>query len=139
METITVSTNVKAPIARVWEFWTRPEHIVHWCHASDDWHAPHAENDLRDGGRFVTRMEARDGSAGFDFGGTYTEVTKENRIAYIIDDARKVTVLFDETEDGGVRITETFEPETINPISRQREGWQSILDSFRTYAEKEAA
>lgn len=132
---ITVSTIVRAPRARVWETWTDPEHIVRWCFASDDWHAPRAENDLRVGGRFVTEMAARDGSAGFDFGGIYTEVLPQERIGYVMDDGRKVTVAFAD-KDGGTEVTETFDPETENTIELQRHGWQAILENFRKYTEK---
>jgi uncharacterized protein YndB with AHSA1/START domain len=136
METITVSTNVKAPREKVWELWTRPEHITQWYFASDDWHAPRAENDLHIGGRFTTRMEAKDKSAGFDFGGTYTEVLPHERLGYTLDDGRKVTVTFKD-KDGGTEVTEAFETEDENPIEMQRGGWQSILDNFRKYVERE--
>lgn len=135
METITVSTIVRVPRERAWALWTVPEHIVKWCFASDDWHAPRAENDFRIGGTFVTRMEAKDGSVGFDFGGAYTEVVPQERIAYSADDGRKVIIAFTE-KDGGTEITEIFEPENENPVEMQRGGWQSILDNFRKYAER---
>lgn len=135
MEMITVSTIVRAPRARVWESWTDPAHVVHWCFASADWHAPRAENDLRVGGRFMTRMEAKDGSAGFDFGGTYTEVLPEERIGYVMDDGRKVAITFAD-KDGGTEVTEAFDPETENAPERQKEGWQAILENFRKYTEK---
>ncbi len=135
METITVSTIVRVPRERAWELWTVPEHIVQWCFASDDWHAPRAENNLRVGGTFVTRMEAKDGSVGFDFGGAYTEVVPQERIAYSADDGRKVIIMFTE-KDSGTEITELFEPENENPVEMQRGGWQSILDNFRKYAER---
>lgn len=134
METITVSTVVRAPREKVWELWIDPAHITRWCFAQGDWHAPRAENDLRVGGRFVTRMEARDGSTGFDFGGTYTEVVVHERIGYAMDDKRKVTVTFTD-RDGGTEVTEIFDPETENPIKMQREGWQAILENFRKYVE----
>lgn len=134
MEKIIVSTVVRAPRARVWETWTDPAHVVHWYFASDDWHVPRAENDLRVGGRFVTEMAARDGSAGFDFEGTYTEVLPQERIGYVMDDGRKVTIAFAD-KDGGTEVTETFDPETENTIELQRHGWQSILDNFKKYAE----
>jgi uncharacterized protein YndB with AHSA1/START domain len=131
---ITVETTVHAPLEKVWEFWTNPEHIKAWNNASNDWHTPRAENDLREGGRFVARMEARDGSAGFDFGGIYDEVAKEDFIAYTIDDGRKVEVSFE--QDGPrTRVTETFEAEDENPVEMQKEGWQSILNNFKRYAE----
>ena len=134
MEPITVSTTVRVPRERAWELWADPAHVVHWCFASDDWHAPRAENDLRVGSRFATRMEARDGSTGFDFGGTYTDVALHERIAYVMDDGRKVAITFAD-QDGGTEVTEVFDPETENPIEMQKEGWQAILGNFRKYAE----
>jgi uncharacterized protein YndB with AHSA1/START domain len=118
----------------VWECWTLPTHIQAWNAASQDWHTPYAENDLRKGGRFTFRMEARDGSEGFDFGGEYTEVTNQQRIAYRMDDGRKVTVDF---EDRGstTRIQEVFEAETQHSVEMQQAGWQAILDNFRNYTE----
>ena len=110
---------------------------MHWNAASDDWHCPKAENDLRAGGTFSFRMEARDGSFGFDFGGTYTEVKPQQRFAYTIGDGRKVSVDF--AKDGnGTKVTETFEAETENPLEMQRHGWQGILDRFKAYAERVA-
>jgi uncharacterized protein YndB with AHSA1/START domain len=132
---ITVSVTINAPLQRVWDLWTAPEHIVKWCFASDDWEAPRAENDLRVGGRFTTRMQAKDGSAGFDFGGTYTEVEPHAAIAYEMgDDGRKVRVVFAE-EGGRTTVTESFDPENENPAEMQRAGWQAILENFRTHAE----
>lgn len=123
------------PVEKVWQYFTEPDHIKAWNNASPDWHSPRVENDLRVGGRFNTRMEAKDGSEGFDFTGTYTEVVPEERIAYAMDDGRKVEVVFEETE-GGTRVTETFDPEDENPIEMQKEGWQSILDNFKRYVEE---
>jgi len=131
---ITIQTTVNAPIALIWESWTKPEHITKWCSASEDWHTPKAENDLRAGGRFSSRMEAKDGSMGFDFGGTYDAVRENEYIAYTMDDARKVSITFS-TSGGQTAITETFEAENQNPVEMQRAGWQSILDNFRRYTE----
>lgn len=131
---ITVQSVVKAPIEKVWEFWTKPEHVVHWAFASDDWEAPAAENDLRAGGRFKTTMAARDRSTSFDFTGTYTSVKEHELIEYDIDDGRHVKVEFTELPEG-VKITETFEPENENPEEMQRSGWQAILDNFKKHAE----
>ena len=131
---ITVSATINAPVEKVWNAWSAPEHIVKWNSASDDWHTPRAENDLRTGGRFFSRMEAKDGSWGFDFGGTYDDVQTNERIAYTMDDGRKVEVAF--AGEGNVtRVTETFEAEAENPEEMQRSGWQSILDNFKKYAE----
>lgn len=131
---ITVETVVKAPLGKVWECWTAPDHIVHWYFASDDWEAPAAENDVRAGGRFKTVMAAKNKSAGFDLTGTYTAVKKDELLEFDLDDGRHVKVLFAELP-GGVRVTETFEPENENSEEKQRGGWQSILDNFRTYVE----
>jgi uncharacterized protein YndB with AHSA1/START domain len=134
-KTVTVQTVIKKDLTTVWERWTKPEHIINWNSASSDWHTPRAENDLRTGGTFLCRMEARDGSAGFDFGGTYDEVIPMSSIAYTMDDGRKVSISFTETE-GGVSIAETFDIENENPEEMQRAGWQAILDNFRSYAEQ---
>lgn len=133
-ESITVAVTVAAPIEKVWETWNEPEHITGWAFASDDWECPRAENDIREGGRFVTQMQAKDGSAGFDFGGVYTTVVPFENIAYTMDDGREVCVYF-KVIDGGVTITEMFEPETENTHELQRSGWQSILDNYKKYTE----
>lgn len=131
---ITIQTNINAPVEKVWEIWTQPEHIKKWCNASDDWHAPKATNDLRTGGNFTTRMEAKDGSFGFDFGGTYDEVKEHEVIAYTMGDGRKVHVTFSPDGDK-TNVVETFDPESTNPIEMQRGGWQAILDNFKKYTE----
>ena len=105
---ITVQNSIKAPVQKVWEYWSKPEHITKWSNASDDWHTPRAENDLREGGKFLSRMEARDGSMGFDFGGVYDEVKEHNRIAYTMGDGRKVEVDF-ETSGDETKVVETFD------------------------------
>ena len=131
---ITVKTNINAPVQKVWKFWTDPIHIVKWNNASPDWHTPRAENDLRVGGKFLSRMEARDGSMGFDFSGIYENVEPLKKLVYVLDDGRKVEITF--TEEAGVtEITESFEAEEMNAIELQQQGWQSILDNFRNYAE----
>ena len=131
---ITVKTLVKAPVKKVWKLWTTPGDIMNWNNASQDWHTPAAENDLRAGGKFNSRMEARDGSAGFDFSGVYDEVEKYRVIAYTMDDGRKVKVSF--TGMGAeTGIVEVFDAEAENSIELQRDGWQAILDNFRNYAE----
>lgn len=136
MNTITVETTISSPVQKVWELWTGPEHIVKWCQASDDWHAPAATNDLRVGGTFSTTMAAKDKSAQFDFAGTYTRVVPHEIIEYVMADGRKVKLVF---EDQGLitKVTETFDPEGTNSLELQRQGWQSILDSFRRYVEGE--
>jgi uncharacterized protein YndB with AHSA1/START domain len=135
--TITVETTVNQPVENVWNLWSEPQHIQNWCSASDDWHTPHAENDLRTGGKFFSRMEAKDGSFGFDFGGVYDEVTEHRHIAYTMGDGRKVTIDFT-PEGNATHISETFDPEDTNPAEMQRGGWQAILDNFKKYAESNA-
>ncbi|MEN0057096.1 MAG: SRPBCC family protein [Mucilaginibacter sp.] len=135
--TVTVAATVNAPVQKVWDLWNNPEHITKWAHASDDWHAPYADNDARTGGTFKTTMAAKDGSFSFDFGGTYTNVQDNSLIEYTMDDSRKVSVIF-ENIDGATKITETFDPESTNPIEMQRGGWQAILDNFKKYAEAQA-
>jgi uncharacterized protein YndB with AHSA1/START domain len=131
---ITVETVVKAPVSRVWELFTRPEHIMKWNNASDDWHTTRAENDLRPGGKFVSRMESKDGTEGFDFNGVYSEVITHERLAYSIEGGRTVEVDF-QADQNGTTVREVFEAEDENPIELQRMGWQSILTNFKTYAE----
>lgn len=132
---ITIEATVFAPIEKVWAYWTEPQHITRWNHASDDWHSPYAENDLREGGKFLFRMEAKDGNFGFDFGGTYDVVKKPDYIEYTIGDGRKVKTYFINA-DGATKIVETFEAESTNSIEMQKNGWQAILDNFKNYTEK---
>ena len=133
---ITVTTIVNAPIEKVWEHWTTPESITQWNNASDDWHSPRAENDLRTGGQFNVRMEARDGSMGFDFGGVYDEVKENEVIRYTMGDDRKVDVRFTPIGEQ-TKVEETFEAETMNSVELQRNGWQAILDNFKKYTESQ--
>jgi uncharacterized protein YndB with AHSA1/START domain len=133
---ITVETTINAPLENVWKAWTTPEEIVKWNNASDDWYTPSAENDLTEGGKFVFRMEARDGSASFDFSGTYVTIKEKEWLEYRLIDDRKVTVGFEEA-DGKTKVTETFAPETENSAEAQKQGWQAILDNFRQYVEKQ--
>ena len=131
---ITVETIVNAPVEKVWTCWTEPVHIMNWNNASPEWHTPHAENDLRVGGHFVSRMEARDGSMGFDFNGDYDVVDLHQRIAYTIEGGRKVDIGFFPDGDS-CKVVETFEIETVNSPELQRGGWQAILDNFKHYTE----
>ncbi|MGI8894025.1 MAG: SRPBCC family protein [Bacteroidia bacterium] len=132
---ITVNALVNAPVQKVWKFWTDPKHIVKWNNASDDWHTPSAENDLRVDGKFLSRMEARDESVGFEFTGIYTRVEPQKLIEYVMDDGRKVTIKFDEM-DNKTTVTETFDAEQTNSIEMQQTGWQAILNNFKEYVEK---
>jgi uncharacterized protein YndB with AHSA1/START domain len=131
---LTVEITVDAPLAHVWACWTEPTHIVQWAFASDDWEAPAAENDVRVGGRFKTVMAAKDRSASFDFCGTYTVVVPQHELAYDMDDGRHVLVLFS-PQGTSVHITETFDPESQNPLEMQRAGWQAFLQNFKRHAE----
>ncbi len=131
---ITVETTVHAPVGEVWKFWTEPQHITGWSFASDEWHAPRAENDLQAGGKFVTRMEAKDGSFGFDFSGVYDEVRIHEYIGYTLDDGRKVAITF--TSQGNeTKVVEIFEAESENPVEMQQAGWQAFMDNFKKYCE----
>ncbi|GJM74574.1 activator of HSP90 ATPase [Paenibacillus macerans] len=132
--TIKVEAIVHAPVESVWKYWTEPKHITKWNQASDDWHTPYAENDLRAGGKFVSRMEAKDGSFGFDFGGVYDEVNMNESISYTLGDGRKVKIDFIRQGDD-TKIIEAFEAEETNAIEMQQAGWQAILDNFKKYAE----
>ncbi len=131
---ITIEALVNAPVEKVWEFWTSPKHIMQWNNASDDWHTTKAENDVRVGGSFSSRMEAKDGSFGFDFGGVYDEVKPNEVLAYTLGDDRKVKIQFSQ-EGNQTKITETFGAEEMNPIAMQEFGWQSILNNFKKYTE----
>lgn len=131
---ILVKTVVDSPINKVWNNWITPDKIVKWNNASDDWHTPRAQNDLWVGGNFDFRMEAKDGSMGFDFAGTYSKVVNNQLIEYTIADGRVVRIIFS-TKENKTEITESFEAEDTNPIEMQRSGWQSILDNFKRFTE----
>jgi uncharacterized protein YndB with AHSA1/START domain len=132
---ITIETRVKADLNTVWGAWSNPEDIKQWNAASDDWHTPQSAVDLREGGKFSARMEAKDGSAGFDFEGTYTKVVPRKIIEYKMGDDREVKVEFTEGADG-VLVRETFDAESQNSPEMQRQGWQAILDNFARHVEK---
>lgn len=131
---ITVETNVKAAPGRVWDAWTTPDDITRWNSAHEDWHTTRSTVDLREGGTFVSRMEAKDGSEGFDFEGTYTRVVPGQVIEYRMSDGREVTIEFAEGPEG-VLVRETFDAENEFPPEFQRQGWQAILDNFARYVE----
>jgi predicted 3-demethylubiquinone-9 3-methyltransferase (glyoxalase superfamily)/uncharacterized protein YndB with AHSA1/START domain len=135
---VSVQVKIDASLELVWKLWTTPEDIVNWNNASEDWHTPRAVNDLRTGGKFSYRMEAINGSEGFDFEGVYDKVILKERIDYTIADGRKVSIAFSKT-NGKTKIVETFEPENENPIEMQHDGWQSILSSFKRHAEIKSA
>ena len=128
---ITVTTVVRAPLAEVWQAYTTPDDIKAWNAASSDWHTTQAEVDLRVGGKFCSRMEAKDGSFGFDFAGEYTKLIPQQLIEYVFDE-RNVSVNFTESSDG-ILVKVSFDPESIHPEEQQREGWQSSLNNFAKY------
>jgi uncharacterized protein YndB with AHSA1/START domain len=125
---------VNAAVEKVWNCWTEPKHITKWNQASEDWHCPKAENDVRPGGKFSATMAAKDGSFSFDFGGTHDDVEKHKTIASTMGDGRKMTVRFEET-NGKTKVTESFEAENMNSLEMQRFGWQAILENFKKHTE----
>ncbi len=131
---ITVENTVNAPVEKVWKYWNGPEHITKWCTATPEWHTPRSQNDLRVGGTFSSRMEAKDGSMGFDFAGVYDEVKPNEYIEYTMGDGRKVWIKFS-GKGNETKVVETFEAESENPVEMQKGGWQAILDSFKNYVE----
>lgn len=131
---VTIESTINAPVSKVWEYWSKPEHVTRWNAASDDWHSPSGTNDLRAGGRFNFRMEAKDGSMGFDFTGTYDVVAQDKYIEYTMDDGRKVKVHF-ESNGNTTKVVESFDAEQTHPVDFQRAGWQAILDNFKKYTE----
>ncbi len=134
---ITIETLVHNDLDRVWQAWTTPDDIKQWNTASDAWHTTVSTVDLREGGRFLSRMEARDGSAGFDFEGIYTRIVPHRLIEYRLSDGRAVAVEFIARADG-VLVSTAFEPEDANPVEMQRAGWQAILDNFGRHASRAA-
>ena len=131
---ITVETVVNADLNQVWDAWNNPTDIKQWNSAQDDWHTTRSSVDLREGGKFQSRMEAKDGSEGFDFEGTYTRIVPHKILEYRMSDGREVKVEFVERAEG-VLVKETFDAETENPPELQRTGWQAILDNFRRHVE----
>lgn len=134
MNPITVTSTINASINKVWDCWTKAAHVEKWNFASDDWHCPEAKNNLIVGGEFHYTMAAKDNSMSFDFWGTYQEIIFQKLIEIILGDGRKLSVTFEEIENG-VKVTEVFDPETENPIELQHAGWQMILDNFKKYTE----
>ena len=132
---ITVNASIQAPLTTVWNAWNNPEDIIRWNAADPSWHCPSSENDLKVGGCFKNRMEAKDGSIGFDFSGTYDCVIPHQEIAYTMDDGRKASTLFRE-ENGKTIVSTTFDAENVNDIEMQQQGWQAILNNFVRHVEK---
>lgn len=131
---IIIQAIVSADIEKVWDYYTRPEHITKWNFASDDWQCPHASNDMRVGGKYLARMEAKDGSFGFDFEAVYDEIVAGERFNYTMPDGREVIVAFTDV-DGNTRVLISFDAETENPIEMQKAGWLAILNNFKKYTE----
>lgn len=131
---ITVQNTINASIEKVWELWTAPEHVMKWNNASEDWHTPFAENDLKVGGKFKYTMASTDGTMRFDFEGIYTNVVNPSLIEYEMADGRKVKIVFEKDAEG-IKVIESFDPETVNPEEMQKNGWQAILDNFKKYVE----
>lgn len=131
---IVIEATINANLSRVWTAWNNPDDIKQWNAASDDWHTTRSVVDLREGGKFLSRMEAKDGSVGFDFEGTYTRIVPHRTIEYRMSDGREVEVQFVERGDR-IHVQTTFDAETANPAEMQRAGWQPILNNFRRYIE----
>jgi uncharacterized protein YndB with AHSA1/START domain len=131
---ITVEVKVNKSIEPVWKYWTQPDHILNWNHASDDWHTVRAVNELKVGGKFLYRMEAKDRSFGFDFESNYEVVNDKQELTYIMSDGRRASTIF-QSKEMETSVTTTFDPENENPIELQKAGWQAILNNFKKYAE----
>lgn len=131
---ITIENTINAGVEKVWNFYSDPQHIKQWNNASPDWHTPFAENDLRVGGKFLSRMEAKDGSFGFDFWGIYDKVETHQQIEYTMGDGRKAKIIFVINNDK-TKVVITFETEQENSEELQKTGWQAILDNFKSYTE----
>lgn len=133
-EQITIQSTIQTNSKKVWDDYTKPEHIIHWNFASDDWQCPWVKNDLRVGGKYSARMEAKDGSFGFEFEATYDKVIDQKLISYTMEDGRRASVTFESLENQ-TQVTIVFDAEDQNPIEMQRGGWQAILDNFKEYVE----
>ncbi len=131
---ITVENTINADVKKVWDYWNQPKHITKWNFASNDWCCPKASNELRVGGKLSSRMEAKDGSFGFDFEGIYDEVVPQRKLRYSLEDGRSVTTHFEDLK-GKTHVTTTFDSDAENPVEMQRGGWQAILDNFKKYSE----
>ncbi|MCJ8154733.1 SRPBCC family protein [Chryseobacterium sp. SSA4.19] len=135
MEPIKIDITILAPVQKVWEYFSTPEHITQWNFAHESWQCPSSENDLRVGGKFKTRMEAKDGSSGFDFEGIYDEIILYKKIQYHLEDNRKVEVIFEAVDENTTKVIEIFDPEKQNSPEMQREGWYAIFNNFHKYVE----
>lgn len=135
MEKIKIDITILAPVEKVWDYYNDPEHIVKWNFAHESWECPSSENDLRVGGKFNNRMEAKDGSFGFDFVGIYDEVVENELIKYHMEDGRNVEIVFEKADENTTKVKISFDPETQNSVEMQREGWYAILNNFHKYVE----
>lgn len=135
MDPIKINTTISAPVEKVWDYFNTPNHIMEWNFAHESWQCPSSENDLRAGGKFNNRMEAKDGSFGFDFEGVYDEIIEHKLIRYHLEDGRNVEVTFEKIDENTARVTQIFDPEKQNPIEMQRDGWSAILNNFHKYVE----
>ncbi len=133
--TIQIEASISSPLSKVWAYWTEPQHITKWNFAIPEWHCPSATNDLRVGGKYTARMEAKDGSFGFDFEAVYDEVILQKKLTYTMTDGRKVTTTF-EQHGNTTQVTTVFVAETQNPIEMQKSGWQAILNNFKSYTKE---
>jgi uncharacterized protein YndB with AHSA1/START domain len=131
---ITIEATISVPLPVVWNLWTQPEHITKWNFASDDWQCPKASNDLRVGGKYSARMEAKDGSFGFEFEAVYDEVVEQKKLIYTMPDGRRVTTQFEKAGEK-TQVTTEFDAETSHPVEMQKTGWQAILNNFKAYVE----
>jgi uncharacterized protein YndB with AHSA1/START domain len=132
---ITVEITINAPVDKVWEYWTKPEHIISWNYASDDWHCPKAENNLIQFGKFSYTMASKDGKISFDFEGVYTLIKEHETIQYQLGDGREVQISFTESGEK-TKVVETFDAEHLNSVELQKSGWQAILENFKRHVEK---
>lgn len=135
---IEIQTTVNTSAAILWDYWTKAEHIVNWNFASDDWCCPRATNELKEKGKFNYRMESKDKKMGFDFEGVYTQIITHKLISYKLEDDRKVNISFEEN-NGQTTLTEGFDAEDENSAEMQRQGWQAILNNFKSYVERSQA
>lgn len=135
MQKLTVTTEINKPIREVWNYFNNPEHITQWNFAHESWECPSAKNNLTIDGKLEVRMQAKDGSFGFDFVGIYDEVIENDLIRYHMEDGRKVEILFEQLSADKTKVTENFDPENENPLEMQHQGWQAILDNFKKYSE----
>ena len=135
MKQVTIQTEINKPINQVWDFFNNPKHIANWNFAHESWECPSASNDLKVGGQLKSRMQAKDGSFGFDLVGIYDEVRENELIKYHFEDGRNIEVIFEKLSDDKTKVTENFDPENQNPEEFQKDGWQAILDNFKKYAE----